>query len=260
MGLRYVKGLSETVGRRVEEARRQARYASLRDLMRRTRADKGALARLAESGALERIGSASRRAGSWAGGGERRNGKTTREASGGIHDNRRMDLWQVTGIRLTPETPELELSDPERVPDLTSLRPFETIAWDYDASSHSARGHPLEPFRSQIEARGLPDAQEVRGMEDGARVAYAGLAICRQRPGTAKGVVFMTLEDETGFVNLVVWEKVFASHRPLILTTSFLGVTGTVQSRDGVVHVVARSFWRPNLHEQPAATRNRDFH
>ena len=70
---------------------------------------------------------------------------------------------------------------------------------------------------------------------------YAGLVICRQRPGTATGVVFMTLEDETGFVNVVVWSQVFEEHTVLVKTASFLGVTGKLQVQDGVVHLIAES-------------------
>jgi error-prone DNA polymerase len=96
-------------------------------------------------------------------------------------------------------------------------------------------------------------------MQNGAKVRYAGLVICRQRPGTAEGVVFMTLEDETGFVNVVVWESVFRRYAVLAKTAGFLGVSGKLQAQDGVVHLVAEKFWEPKL-EQPASTRSRDFH
>jgi error-prone DNA polymerase len=76
-------------------------------------------------------------------------------------------------------------------------------------------------------------------------VRYAGIVICRQHPGTGSGVVFMTLEDETGFVNVVVWSQVFEEHVVLVKISSFLGVTGTIQKRDGIVHVIAESFWDP---------------
>ena len=92
-------------------------------------------------------------------------------------------------------------------------------------------------------------------MHNGSEVSYAGLVICRQRPGTAAGVVFMTLEDETGFVNLVVWSKVFRQYRPTILTTSFLGVSGTIQSQHQVVHIIARQFWLPDLPATPRSPR-----
>jgi error-prone DNA polymerase len=85
--------------------------------------------------------------------------------------------------------------------------------------------------------------------------------ICRQRPGTASGVVFMTLEDETGFVNVVVWSQVYEEHRLIVNTTSLLGVTGKLQVEDGVVHVIAKSFWRPRLAAGPRpSVRSRDFH
>jgi len=84
--------------------------------------------------------------------------------------------------------------------------------------------------------------------------------ICRQRPGTAAGVVFMTLEDETGFVNVVIWQKVFEKHDILIKTTSFIGVTGRLQSEHGVVHIVADTFWVPSLDTQPEIAKSRDFH
>jgi error-prone DNA polymerase len=91
---------------------------------------------------------------------------------------------------------------------------------------------------------------------------YAGSVICRQRPGTASGVVFMTLEAETGVVNVAAWSRVFEEHVVLVKTSSFLGVTGRVQKRDGVVHVIAESFWDPQslLGAKPASGGSRDFH
>jgi error-prone DNA polymerase len=105
----------------------------------------------------------------------------------------------------------------------------------------------------------LPDARTVASLPNGARVRYAGLVICRQRPGTAGGVVFMTLEDETGFVNVVVWESVFQRYPVLAKTVGFLGVSGKLQAEDGVVHLVAEALWEPRLALKPAATRSRDF-
>jgi len=84
--------------------------------------------------------------------------------------------------------------------------------------------------------------------------------ISRQRPGTAKGVVFMTLEDETGFVNVVLWEKVFTKFRVLAKTEPFLGVTGKLQVESGVTHLVAQQLWVPRVHVQPHETKSRDFH
>jgi len=84
--------------------------------------------------------------------------------------------------------------------------------------------------------------------------------ICRQRPGTASGVVFLTLEDETGFVNVVCWSKVYEANRVLVKTASFLGVTGTLQIQDGVAHLIAERFWAPRGLLAAATTESHDFH
>jgi error-prone DNA polymerase len=97
-------------------------------------------------------------------------------------------------------------------------------------------------------------------MRDGRRVRYAGLVICRQQPGTAQGVTFMTLEDETGFVNVVLWPSVFARYAVLAKTATFLGVTGTLQAQQGVVHLVAEQLWTPQVGRAPASASSRDFH
>ena len=97
-------------------------------------------------------------------------------------------------------------------------------------------------------------------MRDGQKARYAGLVICRQRPGTAAGVVFMTLEDETGFVNVVLWKKVFDRYALLAKTQTFLGVSGVLQKQDRVVHLVAEELWRPRLRLEPEGAGSRDFH
>ena len=106
----------------------------------------------------------------------------------------------------------------------------------------------------------LPDARTLVAMPDGQRARYAGLVICRQRPGTASGVTFMTLEDETGFVNVVVWPAVFDSYATLVKTSPFLGVTGRLQVQQGVMHVIAEELWTPRVGAHPADIRSRDFH
>jgi error-prone DNA polymerase len=96
-------------------------------------------------------------------------------------------------------------------------------------------------------------------MRDGWSVRYAGLVICRQQPGTAQGVTFMTLEDETGFVNVVLWPSVFKRHAVLAKTATFLGITGTLQAHQGVVHLVAEHLWKPRVARQPVSASSRDF-
>jgi error-prone DNA polymerase len=90
-------------------------------------------------------------------------------------------------------------------------------------------------------------------------VRYAGLVICRQRPATASNVTFMTLEDETGFVNLVLWERVFDAFPVLARTASWLGVTGTIEAKHGVVHLMAERLWRPAGLPVPDPVASRDF-
>ena len=230
MGLRYVKGLEIQEGASIVAARQAASFQSIEDFALRSRLDRGTLPRLAEAGSLEGFGS-----------------------------DRRGALWEALGI--LPQTgPVLELEATEAQTTFAFLNPFETINWDYTYTGHSTRGHPLGPLREELSRHGLPDAAAIHRLANGKQIRYAGLVICRQRPGTAKGVVFMTLEDETGFVNLVVWEKVFQRYDILVKTTSFLGVTGKLQIQSGVAHVVAEEFWIPDIDTTPAKSSSRDFH
>ena len=230
MGLRYVKGLGERERQRIAQARHAAPFASLQDFTRRTGLDEGSLGALAEAGAFE-----------------------------AFHFDRRTALWDTRRLARAQKE-SLSLPSRERPPAFTPLTPFEEVGWDYRRTSHSARRHPLEPMRPSLIRRGLPDASTVAEMKNGAKVRYAGLVICRQRPGTAGGVVFMTLEDETGFVNVVVWESVFQRYSVLAKTASFLGITGKLQVEDGVVHLVAEELWEPKMELKPASAGSRDFH
>lgn len=136
----------------------------------------------------------------------------------------------------------------------------EEVAWDYLTSFHSTAAHPLEPYRGWLEERGYPRAGDVRRMEQGARLSVIGMVICRQRPDTAGGTVFMTLEDETGFVNLIIWRSRFEQLRTVLLTGSFLGVRGVVQNAEGVVHVLVEDAWHARLPHHAVASGSRDFH
>ncbi|MBI1851484.1 MAG: error-prone DNA polymerase [Planctomycetes bacterium] len=229
MGLRYVSGLPSRDGARVVAAREQAAFRSIDDFAERTRLDEGALARLAEAGAFA-----------------------------SLDPDRRAALWTARGLARF-ERPPLPLALTEETPAFAPLDEFETITWDYEASGLSSRAHPLAPLREDLAAQGLPDSAAVSAMEDGARVRYAGIVICRQRPGTASGVVFMTLEDEHGFVNLVVWSRVFEQYAALIQTATFIGVTGRLQVEEGVVHLVADTFWPPRVRRTPSSGASRDF-
>jgi error-prone DNA polymerase len=154
----------------------------------------------------------------------------------------------------------LPLFEERHAARFSPLQPLEQVAWDYRGSAHSTRAHPLALSRAVLSRHGLPDARSLGELAQGRSIRYAGLVICRQRPGTASEVTFMTLEDETGFANVVLWKRVFDAHALIARTCSFLGVTGKVQKEDGVVHIIAESLWQPQLGEDPAPTRSRDFH
>jgi len=222
MGLRYVKGLREEDARRIIAERP---FRSLADFRLKTALPTSVRRRLAEAGALGR--------------------------------GRRDALWEMA--QDAPPTP-LPLDFADAAPAFEPLSAMEQVAWDFRATGHSARDHPLGPLREFLERRGLPDARTVNALPHGRRVRYAGLVICRQRPGTARGVTFMTLEDESGFVNLVVWPDVFERHQLLAKTEAFLGVTGKLQAQDGVVHLVAEQLWRPELAAKPPRLPSHDFH
>jgi error-prone DNA polymerase len=238
MGLRYVSGLGEA--HRVALARAPLPYRSLAVFVQRTRLDQKALVALAEAGAFD-----------------------------SFELSRREALWQARAEwKRMHDTLRLQRFDD--LPLLKPLTAHEEVVWDWQRAGHSPRGHPLLHLRDQLRAQGLPTAVELNRLRDGkAGVRYVGLVICRQRPGTAKGVTFFTLEDETGFVNLVVWRDVFERFHVLAKTAGLLGVTGRIQATavaaehataTQVVHVVVEQMWLPEGLTQPGPeARSRDF-
>jgi error-prone DNA polymerase len=226
MGLRYVKGLGELHRERLG----QAPYRDLTDFVRKTRLDRKALDALAEA-----------------------------DAFAGLGLSRREALWQARALQERAHE-ALDLVQHEDLPLFQALTAHEGVLWDYRRTSHSPRGHPLEHLRPELRQRGLPTATEVAAMPDGRRVRYVGLVICRQRPGTAKGVTFFTMEDETGFANLVLWRDVFEKFQLLARTAGVVGVTGRVQAQGGVVHIVVQSLWAVTFQQPVEPPRARDFH
>ncbi len=230
MGLAYVRQLGVRERERITAARAAGPFTSLDDFVRRARVNEKALVALAESGAFECFGLA-----------------------------RRDALWELRAI-VREGRAALPVEPRERSPGLPPLDALETIGWDYDSARHSPRGHPLAALRETLAAQGLPDARTLTSWQDGRRVRYAGIVICRQRPGTASGVTFMTMEDETGFVNLVVWKQVFERFAAIARSAHLLGVTGRLQVDQGVTHLVADGLWVPDLGRRPATRPSRDFH
>lgn len=142
----------------------------------------------------------------------------------------------------------------------TPMDPAEAVAWDYLSSVHSTTAHPLEPYRAWLDDRAYPRAADLQRMEHGSRLSVIGMVICRQRPETAGGTVFMTLEDESGFVNLVIWKSRFEELRTVLITGSFLRVKGTLQKAEGVVHLIVDEAEHAQLPHHAVATGSRDFH
>jgi error-prone DNA polymerase len=251
MGFRYLKGMREDAWPPIEQARDERRFTSLRDFALRTNLDDRTLRQLAKADAFHSFGMSQRDA-LWAVRGLRR------ETLPLFPD----EEFSATGSGTTgPEAKEPPQNmPPESVPKFKELSDSDAIAWDYRTTFHSLRGHPMQPLREELKRRGFPAAAELDGMPNGRSVHFIAMVICRQRPATASGVLFMTLEDETGLANLIVWPNIYEAYRLIARTQTFLGVTGRLQIQDGACHIIADRLWAPTDLDRPVpATRSRDF-
>jgi error-prone DNA polymerase len=203
------------------------------------------------------------------------------DALRGLQMDRRDGLWNVMGlaheVRARDEAPLLALmgAPAETSIPLPAMTLGAHVAEDYRTTHLSLKAHPCAFFRGALNALGCVRAADLKTLADGRRVVIGGLVLIRQRPGTAKGVVFVTLEDETGSANAVVWADVFAANRRTVMSASFLVVHGRLQKAGEVIHVVAERFTdlSPRLSElkhrgvtkdggsaRPRLVRSRDFH
>ena len=229
LGLRIVKGLSVQGGKRLVEARAQSKFADVEDLARRAKLDARDLGALAAAGALEPLAK-----------------------------NRHRARWSVAGIE--KPSPLLDRTRiPEAIPMLKAPTEGEDIMADYRRLGLTLGRHPLALLRERLGAMGVLEAEAVRRLEHGTRVCAAGLVIIRQRPASADGVTFVTVEDETGYLNLVVWENIAQRDRRTLLGAALLGVEGRVQKEGEVLHIIAE-----RLHDQSRllgglTTRSRNF-
>jgi error-prone DNA polymerase len=160
---------------------------------------------------------------------------------------RREALWAVKGLagewgaeRDAPLLLRQSLSEAQV--ELPFMSQPQHVAEDYRTTSLSLKDHPVRFFRDDLARQRVVPCAALKTARDRRRLSVGGLVLVRQRPGTAQGVVFMTLEDETGIANIVVWRDVFEANRRTVMTSAFLVVHGQVQSVDGVVHVVAERF------------------
>ena len=233
LGFRQVRGLSEGAMARLVAAR-GAGYDSVADLAARTRLDRASLEKLAEA-----------------------------DAFAGLGLDRRTALWAVEALDGASEKDRLPLLDRAELGDLygaeppVALRPMlpgEEVIEDYRTLSLSLKGHPVAFLRADLDAVRAVRDETLATLRSGAHVRVSGLVLVRQRPGSAKGVIFLTIEDETGVANVIVWPKVFEKYRREVLAGRFLVVDGRLQNEQGVIHVVAdklmdRTAWLTRLAE-----------
>jgi error-prone DNA polymerase len=230
LGLRLVRGLTEAGAARIVDARREGPFSSVADLAHRARLDRRDLTALADGDALASL-------------------------AGHRHEA----VWNVAGVE---RMPPLLAGSPfdEAQPVLPPPTEGQDIVADYRRLGLTLRRHPLALLRRRLHDRRLVSADDVRQAPHGRLVRTAGIVIGRQRPDTASGVVFVTLEDETGASNVIVRREIGERQRRELLGARLLGVYGTVEREGDVVHVLAGRLvdLTPMLGALP--TRSRDFH
>jgi error-prone DNA polymerase len=215
LGFRQISGLSEDDGRKIEQMRGVG-FDSIRDLWLRTGLSPSVLERLAEADAFRSLG----------------------------HD-RRDALWAVRALRRSGDKDDLPLfarsAMPQLEPDvaLPTMPLGEHVVEDYRRLQLSLKAHPVSFLRPDLTARGIMRHEQLASIASGRSVTVAGLVLVRQRPGSASGVIFMTVEDETAVANVIVWPKIFETFRPVVLGSRLVSVTGKLQNESGVIHVVA---------------------
>jgi error-prone DNA polymerase len=204
LGLAYVRGLRAGAAERIESERALRPFASLQDFVDRTGLRRDEQRRLAEVGALNAFGL-----------------------------TRRSALWQVekAGRPRGPLFREVEPDEPSPVPEMAFV---ERLSSDLDGTGLTVGPHPVSLFRGELLERGVRRAADLPRLTDGERVRVAGSVICRQRPGTAAGFMFLTLEDETGLVNVIVRPDLFHAERAVLIEESVLEVDGVLQASDGL--------------------------
>ncbi|MEE7446855.1 error-prone DNA polymerase [Methylobacterium radiotolerans] len=239
IGLRVVRGLPEAAMRRLVRLRANG-YASIEGLQASLALPRNTLERLAEADAFRSLG-LDRRAALWMV--RTLEGTSARKAAKADPSERRAHLLEAP-LPLFAWHADDGLFRHEPAVELPALAPSEAVAEDYSATGLSLQGHPVAFFRGRLARIGAIPARAHLdpSLPQGARVTVAGLVLIRQRPGTAKGVVFLTLEDETGIANVIVWKAVFEANRRIAMQARFLAVRGRIQRADGVVHLVAEGF------------------
>ncbi|HUR36532.1 MAG TPA: error-prone DNA polymerase [Terriglobales bacterium] len=244
MGLRYVRGLREASGEELLAQRRLRPFTSVNDLTLRVPSlNKKDLVMLAQIGALNRIC---------------REGDVVHETRKNTKPHRRDALWQVDRVAqpagpLLEALPECDLASP-----LAQMTTEERLVADFHGTGLTVGPHPMSYRREQMNAMRVLPASALHTVPDGRRVRVAGAIIARQRPGTASGFIFLSLEDETGISNIIVRPDIYDRDRMILLRERFLLVEGIMQNQEHVLSVKAERLER--LHVSTAQVQSHDFH
>jgi len=231
LGLRQVHGLKEEEVTRLINVR-QSGAATLEELAHGARLSRRSLELLAEADAFRSLG-LDRREGLWA----------VKALAPEVKANEEGSLLAGLGLEEAPVA-------------LPRMKLPAHVAEDYRTTGLSLKAHPCRFFRPLLTRLGAVPTAGLKDIADGARITVGGLVLIRQRPGTAKGVVFATLEDETGIANAVIWPDVFTPNRRTVMSSSFLVISGKLQRASGVIHVVAERF--TDLSQRLAEMKNAD--
>jgi len=235
LGLRLVKGLSRGGAQRVAEARRQAPFRQVSELRQRAGLDKRDMEALADADALQSL-------------------------SGHRHQSQ----WQIMAL----EQPRPLLRDEQRQPasyfddavQLPAPGVAEEVFSDYRATGLTLRAHPMCLLRTRYPFNRCKRHTDLGAMSNNRFVRIAGLVTCRQRPGSAAGVLFLTLEDETGSSNVVVWQRTQQQFRQALMSAQLLLINGTVETKDNVIHVIAGALYDYTGELENLRLQSRDFH
>lgn len=265
LGLRYAKGLREEAGQAVVRQRKFAPFSSIRDLIHRVpELRKDELNTLAEIGALNSIRNSPQRHRDT----ERNNQSVNTNASkrssvppclrGDFPLHRRDALWQVErAVRLSGPLLD-DLSEPDSSSPLRPMNAEERLVADFRSTGMTVGPHPMAYHRARMNALGIRKASQLSGMPNGQYLRIGGCVIARQRPGTAKGFVFLSLEDETGVANAIIHPDLFQQNRLLLSCEPFLLVEGVLQNQDNVISVKAVRIFPLNITR--AQTASHDFY
>jgi error-prone DNA polymerase len=230
LGLRMISGFSEATAQRLVAARCERPFDSIEDLARRSCLNRRDLKLLASAGALR-----------------------------SLSDHRRLAHWEVAGIeRATPVLGDCPID--ESLPQLAPPGEAEELVADYASLGFTLGRHPLALLRPRLARMRLATAAELRGYAHGRPARAAGIVVGRQRPDTASGVIFVTLEDETGSVNVIVWRDLADRQRRELLGSRLMGVYGTLEREGEVVHLIAKRLVDHSELLGALQTSSRDFH